>query len=279
MQSYLEKLGVDVRPGEVDAAKLSELQRAHLAAVPYENVDIVLGQPPGIASLDCVRRILGGRGGYCYHLNGGFSALLEWLEVDVTRHPAGVQGRGAAEPPGANGNHLGLTVRLGDGTDWLVDTGLGDGPAEPVPLAAGRYEQHGDVFELGPSPLAEGGWRFDHDPRGSWFLFDLAPSKAVTADFASMHTKLSTSPDSGFVRTVAVMRRNGGRVEILRGCIFSERLGDDLREQEVETSADWWGIVNDGFGLDYHDVPRRARDELWGRIRRAHVEWDASGRR
>ena len=279
MASYLEKLGVEAAPGEVDAAKLAELQQAHLAAAPYENVDIVRGHPPGIASLDCVRRILAGRGGYCYHLNGGFSALLEWLGVDVTRHLAGVQGRGAAEPPGANGNHLGLTVRFGDGTEWLVDAGLGDGPSAPVPLAPGTYEQHGDVFELGPSPLADGGWRFDHDPRGSWFLFDLAPSPAVTADFAAMHTQLSTSPDSGFVRTVAVMRRSGGRVQILRGCIFSERSGDDVSEREIRTSAEWWGIVNDGFGLAYGDVPKRERDELWGRIRRAHDEWNASGRR
>ena len=47
-ESYLEKLGVDVRPGEMDSTRLAELQRAHLAAVPYENIDIVLGHPPGI---------------------------------------------------------------------------------------------------------------------------------------------------------------------------------------------------------------------------------------
>jgi len=78
--AYLERLGVDARRNEVDAATLAALQRAHVAAVPYENIDIVRGSPPPIDSASCVRGI--GRGGYCYHLNGGFSALLEWLGVD-----------------------------------------------------------------------------------------------------------------------------------------------------------------------------------------------------
>ena len=276
-EAYLEKLGVDVRPGGVDSARLAELQRAHLAAVPYENVDIVRGLPPGIEPRECVRRIVAGRGGYCYHLNGGLSALLEWLQVDVTRHLAGVQGGAAPEPPGANGNHLGLTARI-DGGEWLVDAGLGDGPSEPIPLAPGRVEQHGDVFELGPSPLAAGGWRLCHDPRGSWILFDMAAAPAVTSDFAAMHTKLSTSPDSGFVRTVAVMRRSRGGVEVLRGCIFGERRGDDLDEQEVETAVDWWSLVTERFGLAYGDLARADRDELWRRVRRAHEAWDAAGR-
>ena len=227
--------------------------------------------------MECVRRILAGRGGYCYHLNGGFSTLLDWLQVDVTRHVAGVQGRYAAEPPGANGNHLGLTVEL-DGEEWLVDTGLGDGPSEPIPLVVGTHEQHGFSYGLGPSPLAAGGWRFDHDPRGSWILFDMSSEPATTADFAAMHVKLSTSPDSGFVRVVAVMRRSGPRLEILRGCIFSRREAGELHEQEIDSADDWWGLVIDRFGLAYGDLPEEVRAALWQRVRSAHKAWEAAGR-
>ena len=109
--AYLEHLGVDAAPGEVDAATLTALGRAHVARVPYENIDIYRGAPPGIEPLSCVDRVIGGRGGYCFHLNGALITLLEWLQVDVTRHVSGVQG-GGREAPGPNGNHLGITVRL-----------------------------------------------------------------------------------------------------------------------------------------------------------------------
>ena len=81
-QAYLDLLGIDVRPGAVDADALRALQSAHVARVPYETVDIVRGRPPGIAPLASVERILAGRGGYCYHLNGALSTLLAWLHVD-----------------------------------------------------------------------------------------------------------------------------------------------------------------------------------------------------
>jgi N-hydroxyarylamine O-acetyltransferase len=277
--AYLERLGVDVRPGEVDARALARLQRAHLEAVPYENIDIIRGQPPGIEPLACVRRVLAGRGGYCYHLNGAFSALLDWLRVDFTKHLAGVQGRAAPEPPGANGNHLGLTARVeGEGGEWLVDVGLGDGPAEPVPLAFGVHEQDGHRYSLEPSPLAAGGWRFHHDPRGSWFLFDVAPGPVTTDAFQRMHVKLSTSPESGFVRTPAAMRRGADGVQILRGCVLTEREGTETRTRDVESADEWWGLIIDRIGLAYGDVGREERDEVWRRVRATHDEWVAAGR-
>jgi len=277
--AYLELIGVDARPGEVDAATLVALQRAHLAAVPYENIDIVRGSPPGIEPTATVPRILGGRGGYCFHLNGGFSALLEWLEVDVTRHLAGVWGQSAETPPGPSGNHLGLTVRLDDGGRWLVDVGLGDGPPEPMPLEHGIHWQESYRFELAASPLAPGGWRLHHDPEGWWHLVDISNERAATADFSEIHVKLSTSPESGFVKVAVVMRRpEGARLEALRGCVFTEREGADVRRRDVDTADDWWETVIDGFGLDYRGLTGSERDALWTKVRSTHEAWVDAGR-
>ncbi|HEX6884799.1 MAG TPA: arylamine N-acetyltransferase, partial [Planctomycetota bacterium] len=41
---YLERIGC-ARPPRADLDALAELQRAHLAAVPFENLDIHLGVP------------------------------------------------------------------------------------------------------------------------------------------------------------------------------------------------------------------------------------------
>lgn len=276
--AYLERLGVATTPGDVDAATLRVLVRAHVSRVPYENVDIVRGQPPGIEPLACVDRVLAGRGGYCYHLNGALVALLEWLRVDVTRHVSGVQGRAAEAAPGPNGNHLGVTARTPDGAEWLVDAGLGDGPAEPLPLAFGRYEQGGFTYELRPSSFDPDGWRLEHDPRGAFIGVDFARAPAATADFLAMHAELSTSPSSGFVRTAVVQRRVGDGVESLRGCVHSTLTPAGIVSADVDGETDWWSLVIDRFGLAYGDLPASERTRVWRMVRAAHEAWVAAGR-
>lgn len=271
--AYLSLLEVDAARGRVDEATLRRLQVAHVGRVPYETLDMVLGRPPGIDPIASVRRIVGGRGGYCYHLNGAFSALLDWLGVDITRHVAGVQRRGD-DPPGPNGNHLGLTARTSDGRAWLVDVGLGDGPAEPLPLAIGVHEQRGHRYRLARSTHAEGGWRFEHDPTGSFEGFDMGSGYAAIGDFARMHAYLST--ESGFARTVTAQRRVGDRIEILRGCIFTEATAAEIRTQEITDPAEWWSLLIDRFRLAYGDLAHDVRAALWQRVLADHETWKAT---
>src|SRR5262245_36542538 len=121
--AYLERLGV-THDGPPSPDKLAELHRAQCERVPYETLEIQLGRPTTVDPYESAARILTGRGGYCYHLNGALSALLHALGYDVTWHVGGVfRGLPTGEPP--SGNHLALTVRL-DGVDWFVDTGLGN---------------------------------------------------------------------------------------------------------------------------------------------------------
>jgi arylamine N-acetyltransferase len=247
-----------------------------VARVPYENIDIYRGQPPGIEPLSCVERVVSGRGGYCYHLNGAFATLLEWLEVDVTRHVSGVQGSAGDDGPRLSANHLGLTARMQDGSDWFVDAGLGDGPSEPLPLVFGAYEEDGFSYELRPSTLGEQGWRFEHDPRGAFVGADFARAPAVTEQFLEKHHELSTSPASGFVRVATIMRRVGGAVEILRGCAHSTMTARGTTTVAVDSEQDWWGIVIDGFGLGYGDLTADERARVWAKVREAHEAWEAS---
>lgn len=270
--AYLELLQVEAEPGGVDAESLKALQSAHVARIPYETLDLVRGHPPGIDPVDSVRRALERRGGYCYHLNGAFSALLAWLGVDVTRHVAGVQGRGR-EAPGPNANHLGLTARTPDGWAWLIDAGLGDGPAEPLPLVAGEYEQDGFRYRLGPSAAAADAWRFDHDARGGFVGYDVAAGIAAIDDFRAMHQALST--ESGFTRTVTVQRKIGSRVEALRGCVLTETTPEATRTTEITDRDAWWDVVIGQFGLSYGDVTAHERQVLWRHALADHERWRA----
>jgi arylamine N-acetyltransferase len=277
-ETYLEHLGVRARPGEVDAATLAALVQAHVARVVWENVDIYRGRPPTIDPRSSIDRLLAGRGGYCYHLNGAFAVLLEWLRVDVTRHVSGVHGRGVAIAPGPNGSHLGITVRTPDGSEWLVDVGLGDGPGAPLPLVFGAHEHDGFTYFLSPSAFDLDGWRLDHDVRGAFLSVDFLRAPATTSDFQAMHAWLSTSPDSRFVRVVSISRRAASVVQSLRGCVYAETSPSGVERRDIESAAEWWGVVVDHFGLAYGDVPADERSHLWDRLRATHETWDAAGR-
>src|SRR5207248_774058 len=132
--AYLHRLGCTAEPPSADA--LRRLHIAHLERVPYEALEIALERITPLAPEASLARILRGRGGYCYHLNGAFSALLRALGYQVTRHLGGVQG-GPGDAPNVDRNHLALTLAglpEDPSASWLVDVGLGDGIHEPLPL-------------------------------------------------------------------------------------------------------------------------------------------------
>ncbi|MFF5209500.1 arylamine N-acetyltransferase [Streptosporangium sp. NPDC000396] len=279
ISAYLRRLRVKI-DGPPSAETLCLLHRAHVERVPYENLEIWLGRPTTVDPTESATRIIRGRGGYCYHLNGAFSLLLEALGYRVTRHFGGVQ-NDAETPAGARGNHLVLTVSGLPGPDnpggeWLVDQGLGDGLHDPLPLVEGVYRQGPFTYGLRPSEAEPGGWRFDHDPRGSFLGMDFRPEPAEMSAFAAMHEFLSTSPESGFVRVATVQRRDAGGADILRGLVLT-RLGDREHTQIVETEHDYFEMLADVFALPLDDVTPAERAKLWQRLWTAHERW--AGRR
>jgi N-hydroxyarylamine O-acetyltransferase len=265
---YLRRLRI-ADPGSPSADGLSALHRAHAAYVNYETLDIQLGRPTTIDPADSVARIVAGRGGYCFHLNGAFSALLAELGYDVTRHWGGVF---SSEDRGANGSHLALTVRV-DGSEWLVDVGLGDALSEPLPLRAGSYRQGPFTYRMEP---VAGGWRFWHAPAARSFrgmVFESAVSPIER--FAEMHAELSTSSSSGFVRVAQVGRRTPDGVDFLRSRTLRSIDGDGMRERLLASRDEWFDVVENRFAMPLPDVDGAARDRLWRDVWAAHLAWSA----
>ncbi|MFI9553787.1 arylamine N-acetyltransferase [Nonomuraea endophytica] len=268
--AYLSRIGRPDLNAPPSADNLRELHIAHIERVSYEALQIWLGRPTTVDPLESANRIIGGRGGYCYHLNGAFSLLATALGYEVTKHLAGAQ-QDAATGPHLAGNHLVLTVRLPDG-EWLVDLGLGDAIREPLPLVAGTYRQGPFEYGLRPSEIAPGGWRFDHDPLGSFIGMDFGPAPAQMSDFADKHRELTTSPESGFVRIAVVQRRDAGGVDTMRGLVLT-RIGDRSLRTTITTQADYFAALADVFGLPMADVSAREREKLWRRLHEAQERW------
>jgi len=261
---YLAHLGID-DPGPPSAAALRELHRVHLDRVPYENLEIQLGRPTTIDPQESAARIVTGRGGYCYHLNGAFGALLASLGYRVTLV------RGAVPDASEGwGNHLALLVPV-DGATWLVDVGLGDGFRDPLPLRPAAVEQGPFRYRL--SHRSGAYWRFDHDERGSVPGFDLDVTPRGLHAFAPVHAHLSTSPESPFVRVLVVQSRYADHTLTLRGCVLSRADKAGVSRSEVTDRKEWAAILSGDFGLnlDGADV-----DRLWNKARAAHEAWKRS---
>jgi len=272
LSGYLQRLRLSAEPPS--AAALFRLHRAHVDRVPYETTWIHLGESWSVDVEAALERIVQhGRGGYCFHLNGSFAQLLTQLGYDVSLHVGGVH-RG--EPAtGDMTNHLVLLV---DGlpTDdnptgrWYVDAGLGDALREPLPLIAGTYRQQPLQFVLAETPGGVGDWHLAHDPLGSFAGMSFQLREASLADFASRHQHLSTSAESGFVRTVSVQRRQSNKVAAVRALTHTVRTDSGVATRVVRDRSEWFALLADDFLLNLSGVDRSALDRLWDSANAAH---------
>jgi N-hydroxyarylamine O-acetyltransferase len=275
--AYLRRLGVDARPPSIDA--LQELHRRHVERVPYETMWIHAGESWGIDPLDSAIRIAReSRGGYCYHLNGAFGALLLSLGYAVRGHAGGVYG-GSSRSADAAGNHLVLTVS-GLPTDenssgiWYIDVGLGDALHHALPLAAGTYLQEPFRLTLDAPEANRGAWHLTHDPKGGFAGMSWTAAGADWRDLLAKHNWLATSPDSGFVQVAMAERRDATGVDVIRGLVLS-RLGTTARSDEPLMRRDeWFAALADVFDLCFTSSAPEALDHLWTRVLGAHLAWE-----
>ena len=255
-------------------AALFALHRAQTERVAYENIDIFLGRPQGIDPTESIERIVRGRGGYCYNLNGALATLLEALGYQVCWHVGAVHSSGSDPLPGEHRNHLAVTVEL-DGETWMVDAGLGEAHHEPVPLRRGRHRQGPFIFGLAQPPRMPNGWRFTNDPAlNSRLEVDFSLGPAHWMDFAGKHQELSTGPGSPFVQTCQMFRRDERGADGLIGCVLHRVEGVSERtEKELLTRADWFAAAADVFGLRFDGLTSDDKDLLWRRLHAAHESW------
>lgn len=103
---------------------LDALLRAHNHNVPFENLDVQLGNTLTTRDEDAYDKIVNaGRGGCCYEQNGLFGWALSQIGFDVQRIAASVMraSRGAV----SRASHPALLVSLPHAdARWLVDVGF-----------------------------------------------------------------------------------------------------------------------------------------------------------
>ena len=129
--AYLARLGLDAPvPHTLDG--LTTLQAAHLRAIPFENLDPLLGTVPDLDLHAIQSKLLdSGRGGYCFEQNALFGcALREW---GFAAEPLLARVRNGA-PHGGARSHQAWIVAI-DRCELLADVGFGGaGSLAPIQL-------------------------------------------------------------------------------------------------------------------------------------------------
>ncbi|MGB1778531.1 MAG: arylamine N-acetyltransferase family protein, partial [Longimicrobiales bacterium] len=85
LHSYLDRIGF-VGTARPDLDTLKAVHHRHLLGVTYENLSVQLGERVGLDPAESYVKIVeGGRGGWCYEMNGLLAWALEEIGFDVMR--------------------------------------------------------------------------------------------------------------------------------------------------------------------------------------------------
>jgi len=233
-------------PLEVSAQTLRDLHKAHLLAIPFENLDNYLGRRIVLDEEKVIRKIVEERrGGICYELNGAFCSLLRETGFDVSMLSAGVaRDTGGFDPPF---DHMTLMVNLEQ--RWLADVGFGDSFREPILLdERGEQVQGDDAYKLTED---DGHLILLRRESGDWkpqYRFTLEPYPYSA--FSEMCMYHQTSPESIFTqRRACSLATPDGRITVTdKRVIITER--GIKQERELVSREEWRAALQEHFGID-----------------------------
>ncbi|MBA2463992.1 MAG: arylamine N-acetyltransferase [Nocardioidaceae bacterium] len=280
LAAYLARMGHETPPPPT-LETLVELQRTHLARVPYENLGIMMGRAPSVEPDACLAQLARvGRAGYCFHQNAAFERVLHALGFTVGRRHGHVWVTEANRFTGSL-NHLalvvsGLPTTGNPGGDWWADVGLGDAFRDPLPVVPGDTEQDG--FRYGMSDVSGQGWSFRHDTSGTFTGVEVTTRDVRQHTVEAAHRELSSPSAGHFARFLAVHRRDATGVDSVLGCRLLRVETGRRDETELTSYDEWRAALTDAVGLPLDDIAREALLDLWMRTRRTHREWVAAGR-
>jgi arylamine N-acetyltransferase len=270
LAGYLHRIGHS-HPVEPTVETLHALVAAHNRAIPFENLDPLIGIPVADLSAAALadKLVHRRRGGYCYEQNGLMGYVLDGLGFGVERLAGRVvwmnSGGQERSDPGTNFSGalpaqthqvLSVTVPGVDGR-FLVDVGFGGQTlTSPIRLEAGpvqrtrhepyRLREHGDGFVL------------EAQIRDEWqalYTFTARPQPRIDLEVGSWY--VSTHPDSVFVVGLSAAMATDGARWNLRGRNLAIHRAGHTERIRFDTAAQVLEALTDRFGIDLDDLGDR----------------------
>jgi arylamine N-acetyltransferase len=255
LPAYFSRVGYTGAP-EPTLEALHALVAAHNGAIPFENLDPLMGTPIddlGQAAL-ADKLVHRRRGGYCYEQNGLMGYVLAEMGFGVDRLAGRVLWMSTSEEvPALTHEALSVTVPGVDGP-WLVDVGFG-GPtlSSPIRLEVGpvqqtrhepyRVREHGDELLLETEVL------------GKWqplYTFDTRLRPPIDREVGSWY--VSTHPNSIFVTGLMVALVTDDARWNMRGRNLAIHSGGGTERIRFDNAADVLVALTERFGINVADA-------------------------
>ncbi|UCD32930.1 MAG: arylamine N-acetyltransferase [Desulfobacterales bacterium] len=241
----LKRIGY-IGPTEPSLSTLKDLQKAFLLKVPFENLDIHIGQPIKLSSKHIYEKIVSKkRGGFCYECNILFCNLINGLGFHAEYLSARMV-KGSVTGP--EYDHMVILVNLEH--DYLVDVGNGQSCREPLRIdGTNRAASEGYTYRVGT--YGKGNALYYQQSDAAWtprFIFTLAPRDLT--EFSGMCHYHQTSPESVFTqRRLATIATTEGRVT-LTDMQLTITKGEKMQERVLTSEEDYRKILKKHFGIE-----------------------------
>lgn len=270
LDAYFARIGYD-GPREPTLAVLRAITQKHPDAIPFENLDVLLGRGVSIDSAVIDAKLIGaGRGGYCYEQNGLLKRALTAVGFRVEGLMARVLWMAPVGAPPRPRSHMVLGVEI-DGETWLADAGFG-GCVLTAPLRLFSDEVQDSpngqlrIIDAGHGGVAER--QVQANLSGQWSpLYQVAKGAWADVDYEQVNYFTYTHPSSHFTFSMTVGRTTPTARFALKnnrlthrdqtGALIEQR---DLSVDELEAT------LRDVIGLPVEPDWRRVLEKVvgWG---------------
>lgn len=246
LDAYFARIGY-AGPHAATFEVLSSLHAAHVAAIPFENLDVLLGR--GIRlDLESIQQKLvrDRRGGYCFEHNRLFTEVLLALGFRVTTLAARVLWN-VPNPAAMPRTHMTLLVDCGGGP-YIADVGFGGvALTDPIPFHATKTAATRRIFPIGQEYFHQV-WR--NEAWADVYRFTLEPHGPADYELANWFT--STHPASRFRQNLIVARAGQGRHRALLNRELTIRHADGrVEKRSVDTPQELLTLLADEFELHF----------------------------
>lgn len=248
LDRYFARIGFPGTPA-ADLETLRALHRLHIEAIPFENLDVLLGRRIDMSPEAVEGKIVENRrGGYCFEQNTLFRGVLDEIGFKTEAFLGRIRRNVPAEVRTPL-THMVLRVTV-DGSPWLADVGFGS-LGTPVPIRLDL--DHEQLTPLEPRRIARRGAALLHQARlgDEWIdLYEFTLEEPASMDFELGNWFSCTHPKANFVNNLVVTRVQGSSRLLVNNREFLVRHLDGTAERrELGSPAELMELLASRFGL------------------------------